>query len=342
MIRVVILLSIFTTSLPTVCCGQDGFWEVADHTVTSRSDWGIMPNAETPLAFDAALLPHDYSALIDSRELDSVQWWDRDGFVVRGQDADDPSSSSGGQSSGDGGGDLTSKANDPTAALISFNVQNFFTTDSYEATGHGYNLNLLPVIPIQKSMFGFDRFITRPSIPIYGPSVDPVGPVDAASGLGDIFVTNLFVKEECWGTWGFGPSINFPTATDPALGSREWQIAPSAVVIRPSADKKWLIGGLVIAPFSLQSEAKSISFQPIVVRFLPNDWYVGNGFQVWNWQTNTGNFAMPLTFKVGRVFKQAKPYPLNISMQAGYTPEDWHQGPAAKWQFLFTVTALIP
>ncbi len=342
MVRIVLLLFFVTTSLVNICSGQDQFDVVANHVVTSRFDRGTMPVLQEAFASDETLFPTDYPAWTDMGEFDQVQLWDRDGFVVRGQDADDSSSSSGGQSSGDGGGDLTSKANDPTAALISFNIQNFFTTDSYEATGHGYNLNLLPVIPIQKSMFGFDRFITRPSIPIYGPSVDPVGSVDAASGLGDIFVTNLFVKEECWGTWGFGPSINFPTATDPALGSREWQIAPSAVVIRPSADKKWLVGGLVIAPFSLQSEAKSISFQPIVVRFLPNDWYVGNGFQVWNWQTDTGNFAMPLTFKVGRVFKQAKPYPLNISMQAGYTPEDWHQGPAAKWQFLFTVTSLIP
>jgi hypothetical protein len=160
--------------------------------------------------------------------------------------------------------------------------------------------------------------------------------------LGDIFVTNLLIKEESWGAWGVGPAVNFPTATDPALGSREWQIAPSAVIVTSSADKKWLYGGLVIAPFSLESSAKSISFQPILVRFLPDDWYVGNGFQVWNWQTSNGNFSMPLTLRVGRVFKEVKPYPLNISMQTGYTPDDWRQGPAAEWQFLFNVTVLIP
>lgn len=259
--------------------------------------------------------------------------------LIRGQS---PSpSQSGNANSGGGGGDLTSKANDPTAALVSFNVQNFFTTESYEASGHGYSLGLLPVIPIQQEILGFDYMITRPSIPIFGPSVDPLGPVSSESGLGDIFVTNLLIKKESWGAWGLGPSFNLPTATDPALGSREWQVAPSAALVVPKG-KEWLFGGLLLAPFSLQSNLKSISFQPIVVRFLPNDWYVGNGFQVWNWQTNNGNFSMPLTLRIGRVLKEVKPYPLNISMQAGYTPEEWHQGPAARWQFLFNVTVLMP
>ncbi len=192
------------------------------------------------------------------------------------------------------------------------------------------------------SLFGFDRMINRPAVPIFGPSVDPDGPVDSESGLGDIFDTHIFIKEASWGTWGVGTAINFPTATDPALGSREWQLGPAAVVILKSQNKKWMVGGLVLAPFSLQSEEKSVSFQPIVVRFLPDDWYVGNGFQVWNWQTSSGNFAMPITFKVGRVFKQAKPLPLNIGLQGNYTPDDWHQGPAPKWQFLFQVGVLIP
>ncbi len=89
-----------------------------------------------------------------------------------------------------------------------------------------------------------------------------------------------------------------------------------------SKNKKWMYGGLVLAPFSLQSEAKSVSFQPILVRFLPDDWYVSNGFQVWNWQTSSGKFAMPLPLKLGRVFKHVKPHPLNISAQAAYTPDD--------------------
>lgn len=333
--RIIIILSILATSMPAIGRGADDHVSFFDVWPAEQPDWLMMPSSDASVVSSAAVIPDLQIERPDWFNFGRPDGWiDSQDLVVRAQNAD-------GQSGG-GGEDLTAQANDPTASLISFNVQNFFTTSSYEATGHGYSLGLLPVIPIQQEVLGFDRIITRPSIPIFGPSVDPFGPVDSASGLGDIFMTNLFIKEASWGTWGVGPSVNFPSATDPALGSREWQIAPSAVVVMSSADKKWLYGGLVIAPFSLESSAKSISFQPILVRFLPDDWYVGNGFQVWNWQTSNGNFSMPLTLRVGRVFKELKPYPLNISMQAGYTPDAFHQGPAAQWQFLFNVTVLIP
>ncbi len=346
---------VYVFTVPVVCFAQcdRGSGELLDfgHSCATSAEWLpecverrlVRDNLTVESADDTAWGLSDVSPFL-TRPISKSKWESDPLFLVRGQSPTSNQSTNTNSGGGDGGGgeDLTSKANDPTAALVSFNVQNFFTTESYEATGHGYSLGLLPVIPIQQKILGFDYMITRPSIPIFGPSVDPFGPVSSESGLGDIFVTNLLIKKESWGAWGLGPSFNLPTATDPALGAREWQIAPSAAVVIPSENKKWLFGGLALAPISLQSNSKSISLQPIVVRFLPNDWYVGNGFQIWNWQTNNGNFSMPLTLRVGRVLKEVKPYPLNISMQAGYTPDDWHQGPAARWQFLFNVTVLMP
>ena len=103
-----------------------------------------------------------------------------------------------------------------------------------------------------------------------------------------------------------------------------------------------MVGGLVQGLFSLQSDQKAVSFQPLIVRSLPNEWYVSNGFQVWNWQTSNGDFAMPLTFMVGQVLKDLKPFPLNIGIQSSYTPDSWHQGTAPKWQVMFQVAVLIP
>jgi hypothetical protein len=341
--RLSLILSMMIQILPAASYGQDWCvpfddpWSGTRATTTRAAE----PLPQTELFLNNATFRDSHVEQLDEPDsnppMSSIEFGD---FLVRGQS--DGGNSGGGGDSGGGGENLTTQTNDPTASLIQFEIQNFFTTDSYEASGHGYRLNLLPVIPIQWSLFGFDRMINRPSVPIFGPTVDPDGPVDSESGLGDIFDTHLFIKEASWGTWGVGTAINFPTATDPALGSREWQLGPSAVVIMKSKNKKWLYGGLVLAPFSLQSEAKSVSFQPIIVRFLPDDWYLGNGFQVWNWQTSSGNFAMPLTFKVGKVFKEVKPLPLNIGLQGSYTPDDWHQGPAPKWQFLFQVVVLIP
>ena len=50
------------------------------------------------------------------------------------------------------------------------------------------------------------------------------------------------------GTWGLGTAINLPTATDPALGSRQWQLGPPAVVVMKPKNMKWMVGGLVLAP----------------------------------------------------------------------------------------------
>ena len=160
---------------------------------------------------------------------------------------------------------LTQKANDPTAALISFATQHFFTTRTYEQDGFAYRFALQPVIPITRPIPFFDRQIIRPTIPFLAPTADirpiraadvlrsridpgrlrsvlPVGPeigrvalppgglsIDPSeqAGLGNITYLHIFAKDIGKRTIGPGFVAVLPTATNKLLGAREWALGPA-------------------------------------------------------------------------------------------------------------------
>jgi hypothetical protein len=98
-------------------------------------------------------------------------------------------------------------------------------------------LNIQPVIPIN---LGPVNLINRTIFPlIYLPDLTsglPELPEGISGGetfgLGDINYTG-FLSPAAGGpvTWGIGPSISFPSATDEKLGSEKWSAGPSAVVV---------------------------------------------------------------------------------------------------------------
>ena len=84
-------------------------------------------------------------------------------------------------------------------------------------------------------------------------------------------------------TWGIGPAIIFPTASNPSrftgerqTGLGEWQLGSAFAVLKGS--KKWVIGSLLQSTWSFESDAYDVSFQPVATRLnVIGDWYVGVG-----------------------------------------------------------------
>ena len=261
-------------------------------------------------------------------------------LVIRGQ------SPSGGGSggSGGGGGAGAAEATDPSVPLTQLQFQNIFTPESYDASGYSNTFIVQPVIPLN---IGEDAFfpyhIIRPTIPVIAPTADPDGPRGVHGGLGDTTIVDVFIhpSEALKTNFGIGYVGILPTRTHPALGRGEWQLGPSAVVIS-RAIPKWIVGGLVEVPFSLESDAYTVQMQGIALRLLPNEWFIGWGDQILKFDDQNGGYDIPLSLQFGKVVKVGET-PMKLFIEPIYTPPGLRSGPGGpEWGIKLNLTILFP
>lgn len=253
--------------------------------------------------------------------------------VIRGQSSD-----------GGGGGAGAAAATDPSVPLTQLQLQNQFTPETYDATGYSNTFIIQPVIPlnIDEDAF-FPYHIIRPTIPVIAPTADPDGPTGVHGGLGDTTIVDAFIHpiEELKTNVGIGYVATLPTRTHPALGRGEWQFGPSAVVIS-RAIPKWIFGGLVEVPFSLESDAYAVQMQPIALRLLPDEWFIGVGDQLLKFDDQNGGYDIPLSLQLGKVVNVGDT-PMKVFVEPIYTPEGLRSGPGGtEWGIKLNVTFLFP
>ena len=258
-------------------------------------------------------------------------------FVVRGQD--------GGGTSGGGAAAGAAAATDPSAILTQFQFQNVFTPETYDASGYSHTTILQPVLPFPVAAPGikelFPNHIIRPTLPIIAPTADPDGPLGVQGGLGDLTLLDVFVHPvEGFGTVLLGYTAILPTATNAQLGFQEWQLGPAAAVLYKEIPKT-LLGFLYQQPFSFESDTQQILVQPVLVRHLPDEWYIRWGELFFTFNTETGDYNIPLNVALGKVCKIGD-QPINIFVEPFYTPEDLRSGPASQWGVKLNVTFLFP
>jgi hypothetical protein len=164
------------------------------------------------------------------------------------------------------------------------------------------SLTFQPVIPLPLSENW--HLITRSNALI----LDVPGP-GGATGFGDID-TSLFVTPARTGkwVWGAGPILQFPTATDEALGTGKWSAGPTAALVY--IDGPWFNGLLVSHLFSFAgpSHREDVSLTQIEVNFsyeLPSGWYIDtNPVMTHDWKAPSNqSWTLPVGLDVGKVFK---------------------------------------
>lgn len=257
--------------------------------------------------------------------------------LVRGQSPD------GGGGDGDGAG--AAAATDPSAILTQLQLQNVFTPKTYDADGYSNTFIVQPVLPFPVASpllrDYFPAHIMRPTLPIIAPSANPDGPLGVQGGLGDLTLLDAFVHPvEGFGTVLLGYTAILPTSTDPQLGLGEWQLGPAAAVLYKQIPKT-LVGFIYQQPFSFQSDAQQVLFAPIFVRHLPCQWYIRWGDLNWVFNTETGDYNIPLNVALGKVGKLGD-RPVNVFVQPFYTPEGLRSGPASEWGVKLNLTFLFP
>lgn len=213
--------------------------------------------------------------------------------------------------------DLATAAQNPIANLISVPFQNntnFGLGPNNDQTQNVLNIQPVVPIPLTEDLL----LVTRTILPIVAqPDASGSGTV---WGLGDLNPTFFFVPATRGNlTWGIGPTMVLPTATDRQTGTGQWSAGPAGVVVVNSGP--WVYGGLVsqvwsFAGDSSRSDVSLFLMQPFATLNLSDGWYVTSSPVITaNWNASSGNqWTVPIGGGVGRVF-QVGNQPLNASLQ---------------------------
>jgi hypothetical protein len=164
-------------------------------------------------------------------------------------------------------------------------------------------------------------------------------------GLGDINYTG-WLSPAAGGpiTWGIGPSISIPTATDEKLGTEKWSAGPSAVVVAQPGP--FVLGGLVRQLWSFagdgdRQDVSQMLIQPFLNYNLEEGWFlVSAPIITANWEADSDDrWTVPVGGGAGRVFRIGT-QALNATLQAYYNVEAPEFGP--DWSLRFAISFLFP
>ncbi|MGI9401686.1 MAG: transporter [Rhizobiaceae bacterium] len=247
--------------------------------------------------------------------------------------------------------DIAAKTQNPISSMISLPFE--FTFDNGAPNGDANILNIQPVIPISA---GDWNLVNRLIIPVADapggitlaslpgvPGVPPIVDAGRVHGLGDTNYSLFFSPNNSgdW-TWGVGPSVNIPTATNTNLGSGKWSVGPTAVILTQPAP--WTIGALVRQVWSVagddsRPEVSQLALQPFVNYNLEDGWYLSSSpTLVANWHADEV-WTVPVGLSLGRIFKIGE-QPVNLRFGGEYNvvrPES-----APEWALKFTFQFLFP
>jgi len=204
----------------------------------------------------------------------------------------------------DGGG--AAQANNPLANSTAVNIQNQFTG---ELTGVGKSANQFYLRAAQPFDFLGGRWIARATLPV---NTFPTGSnFDHETGLGDfnIFAAYLFDVGNPGISFGFGPQLTVPSATQSGLGSEKWS-AGFANVLFNATNPKYQWGYLLTwqASFAGDDDRDDVNvgaFQPFLFYQLQKGWYLRSS-ATWTYNFENDAYTLPIGLGLGKVIKTEK------------------------------------
>lgn len=235
--------------------------------------------------------------------------------------------------------ELAKKLQNPIADLISAPIQNNWDFGIGPADAMRYTVNVQPIIPISLSEDWL--VVTRTILPtIYAES--PVRGGRDHWGLGDTLQSFFFQPKAGVGGWivGAGPALQYPTATDSALGSGKWGAGPTAVVVRQRGP--WSLGLLANHVWSYagwgDTGVSATFVQPFVSYTTKTHTTLGLTSEFsYDWCGR--QWTVPINLTLSQLFKVG-----HLPVQVGLGPRIYAERPKGgpDWGFRFTVTLLLP
>ncbi len=257
-----------------------------------------------------------------------------------------------------GGGDLSTQATNPAAALIQLQLQDQFIPSTQNASGVANTAIIQPVYPfVLDKDYYFNSVITRTTIPIVTTADLPS--LGRTTGLGDTTILAVPVHRTPIGDegeffqWGPIAATTIPTATADETGSGKLSLGPGLLAFRNitkvfNDGDSLLVGGFGYQQWSVAGEGSrqdvsKFYVAPVVVYhfdslFGEKGWYAALPDDLWTYDFEEGEFtSIPLGARLGKVFKIGK-QPVNVFLQSWYNAADSGEDYAIKFNF----TLLFP
>lgn len=250
-------------------------------------------------------------------------------------------SSAQGESSSGGESDaakLAKETANPLADVISIPFQFNFNFGMGEYNRTQTLLNVMPAIPFRLN----DKFnvLNRIILPVL---IQPDISEESGStfGLGSINYSMFFTPAETGKIiWGVGPAFNIPTRTNNLLGSPEFGIGPTLIVLTMPGN--WALGLTVNNVWSYtNSNLNALFSQVFVVYTFPSAWFVQMMPTITaNWNAEKGQkWSFPLGANMGKVVIFGK-QPVKFIGGGSYYVLKPDAGPT--WQLFAQVVLLFP
>ena len=238
--------------------------------------------------------------------------------------------------------DLAKKVQNPVSDLIAVPIEYNLNFDVGMNGDIQHVINVLPVVPLKLN----DKWIliNRAIIPaIYQPLLAPG--VGDEFGLGDINFTGFLSPRESSGiTWGVGPSLTIPSASNEVLGTGKWSLGPAFVVFRDIGS--WSAGLLISNAWSIggksdRADVNAGFLQPWLYYNFPSGAYIFcEPVITVDWKADSDErWTVPLGIGVGKIFTIGSQY-VNAQVAVFYNVETPTDG--AKWTIRPQFTFLFP
>jgi hypothetical protein len=204
------------------------------------------------------------------------------------------------------GSNSAAQANNPLANMTAFNVQQYFIG---ELTESDRNANQFWLRYAKPFAIAETKWLLRASLPINSYPVGANGGTE--TGLSDLnlFAAWLIDTGNPAVSFGLGPQLTLPTATEDALGSEKWSAGLVNVLF--NAKSHVLQYGYLLswqgsfAGNSDRSDVNVAAFQPFVFFQLGHGAYL-RGAPIWVYNLDNDHYSVPLGVGIGQVIKQGK------------------------------------
>lgn len=229
--------------------------------------------------------------------------------------------------------ELAAKATDPTASLMSFSVNDWYTGSLHDVDGTINQIVLRGVLPFSVGQTNHIFRVTQPFI------TDSPG----VTGFGDTSIFDLMVFNESWGRWGVGIAGSLPTG-ETGLSSEKWSLGPSLGFVNSSMQTQ-RFGLFMQSYFSLAGKESAndvgiVNIQPIYSYQLGGGRSASLGSSQLVYDTERSRWSsIQLGLNYGQVVS-AWGWHWRPSIETDYEFRDLPGNP--KWTVRLGITLLVP
>ncbi|MBN7797968.1 hypothetical protein [Parahaliea mediterranea] len=198
------------------------------------------------------------------------------------------------------------QANNPLANMTAFNIHDYYIGD---VTASDEWANQAVARFAKPFSVAGANWVMRASLPL---NTYPTGPGgDRETGIGDlnVFAAYLIDTGDPAISFGIGPQLTAPTASEDAVGSEKWSAGFANVMFNASSPK-FQYGYLLTWQESFAGEDDRAdvnvgAFQPFAFVQLGGGTYL-RSTPVWVYNFENDSYGVPLGLGVGQVFKRDK------------------------------------